>query len=345
MAFNGSGSFSLASGNPVVTGTTISSTWANNTLTDIATGLSTTVCKDGQQTITANLPMAGFRHTGVGNATTRAAATYASAADVQDGTLVSLTSISGTNTVTATAAITMTAYASGQSFRFIPANTNTGATTINLNSIGAKNIFWLGAACVGGEIRQNIPVTLHYDGTQFNIVGNGFNAPFLDTHPIVEGSADSTKKVRFEVDGLTTATTRVITAPDRDLTLGNLSSITNSTGADVALNNTANYFDGPVVVQGTSGTWFASGTVTVVDTAGAADIFAKLWDGTTVIDSSRVAIPAAGSVMTIALSGVITSPAGNLRISCKDISSTSGAIKFNSTTNSTDSTITAIRVG
>ena len=41
MAFS-NGTYSLYStGNPVVTGTTISSTWANNTLTDIATALTT----------------------------------------------------------------------------------------------------------------------------------------------------------------------------------------------------------------------------------------------------------------------------------------------------------------
>jgi hypothetical protein len=38
-ARNSSGTFSLVSGNPVVTGTTISTTWANNTLSDIATEL------------------------------------------------------------------------------------------------------------------------------------------------------------------------------------------------------------------------------------------------------------------------------------------------------------------
>lgn len=61
-----SGTFSLVSGNPVVTGTTISSTWANNTLSDIATGLSTCVLKDGTQTITANIPMSTFILTGLG---------------------------------------------------------------------------------------------------------------------------------------------------------------------------------------------------------------------------------------------------------------------------------------
>lgn len=61
-----SGSFSLfATGNPVVTGTTVSSSWANNTLSDIATGLSTCVLKDGTQTLTANIPMSGFKLTGL----------------------------------------------------------------------------------------------------------------------------------------------------------------------------------------------------------------------------------------------------------------------------------------
>lgn len=44
-------------------------------------------------------------------------------------------------------------------------------------------------------------------------------AAFADTSPVVKGSADATKQIRFEVDGLTTATTRVLTVPDADLTL------------------------------------------------------------------------------------------------------------------------------
>jgi hypothetical protein len=50
------GVFTLVAGNPVVTGTIVSSTWANNTLTDIATGLSTAILKDGTQTTTAKIP-------------------------------------------------------------------------------------------------------------------------------------------------------------------------------------------------------------------------------------------------------------------------------------------------
>ncbi len=62
-----SGTFTLFStGNPVVTGTTISSSWANNTLDDIASGLTTAVLKDGTQTVTANIPMSSFVLTGLG---------------------------------------------------------------------------------------------------------------------------------------------------------------------------------------------------------------------------------------------------------------------------------------
>lgn len=83
----------------------------------------------------------------------------------------SLSSVSGTNTITASGPSSLTAYSSGQLFRFVPAATNTGATTINISSLGAKNIFCGGAACVGDELRSGIPYLIQYDGTQFNIIG------------------------------------------------------------------------------------------------------------------------------------------------------------------------------
>ena len=67
MSRNGSGTYSLPAGNPVVTGTTISSTWANNTLTDIATALTGSLAADGQTTATGNLKMGNNRVTGLSN--------------------------------------------------------------------------------------------------------------------------------------------------------------------------------------------------------------------------------------------------------------------------------------
>jgi hypothetical protein len=55
MSRNGTGTYNLPAGNPVVTGTTISTTWANTTLTDIGTALTGSVASDGQTPMTGNL--------------------------------------------------------------------------------------------------------------------------------------------------------------------------------------------------------------------------------------------------------------------------------------------------
>jgi hypothetical protein len=55
MPRNGSGTFTLVSGNPVVTGTTIEASWANTTLSDIATTLSDSLSRSGQGGMTAAL--------------------------------------------------------------------------------------------------------------------------------------------------------------------------------------------------------------------------------------------------------------------------------------------------
>lgn len=70
MAFNGAGVFLINSaGQPVVSGTTITSVAFNALTADVATGLSTCITKDGQQTVTANIPFGGFKLTGIGAAT------------------------------------------------------------------------------------------------------------------------------------------------------------------------------------------------------------------------------------------------------------------------------------
>jgi len=82
-----------------------------------------------------------------------------------------LSSVAGTNTITAALSpVALTAYATGQVFTFIPANANTGATTLNVDSVGAKNIFSGGAALIGGELVAGVPVQVEYDGTQFNLL-------------------------------------------------------------------------------------------------------------------------------------------------------------------------------
>lgn len=55
MSFS-AGVYTLPSGNPVVTGTAITISWANTTLPDIATALTSCVLKDGTQTCTSSVP-------------------------------------------------------------------------------------------------------------------------------------------------------------------------------------------------------------------------------------------------------------------------------------------------
>jgi hypothetical protein len=61
MSRNGSGVYNLPAGNPVVSGTTISTTWANNTMNDIASALTGSLAADGQTPATGNLNMANNR--------------------------------------------------------------------------------------------------------------------------------------------------------------------------------------------------------------------------------------------------------------------------------------------
>lgn len=168
MSRNGTGTYSLPAGNPVVTNTVISSTWANGTLTDIATALTQSIASTGETTPTANLPMGTYRHTGVGNATVKAA--YASVTDVQNGSLVTLGAVSGSDTITATAPFTLSAYAAGQGFQFVAAGSNTGAVTINIDGLGAKSITKAGTTALAvGDITINQVVDIVYDGTQFQM--------------------------------------------------------------------------------------------------------------------------------------------------------------------------------
>ena len=196
MARNGSGTYVLPAGNPVVTGTTISSTWANTTLTDIANALTASLTNDGQTLPLASLPMNGFSHTGVGNATVRTQ--YGVAGQIQDGVYEYLTAVAGTDTITATASLGMTALAVGAVYRFIAANTNTGAATLNINAIGAKTILKNGTiSLVAGDIPAGAAIQVLYDGTQFQLLslagssgatGGGSDQVFIENDKVVTTS-------------------------------------------------------------------------------------------------------------------------------------------------------------
>jgi hypothetical protein len=69
MSRNGSGVYNLPTGNPVVTGTTITSSWANTTMQNIADALTQSVASDGQTPMSGDLNMASNDIYGVGTLT------------------------------------------------------------------------------------------------------------------------------------------------------------------------------------------------------------------------------------------------------------------------------------
>jgi hypothetical protein len=199
MPYNGAGIFTLPTGNPVVTGTVISSSWANNTLSDIANnGLSNCITKDGQTTPTANIPLGGFRLTGVAAAVDTTDAV--NAGQLQAGTMNVLSAVGGTgDAITAVASPAPTALVAGMRFVYTPVATNTLSNpTINIAALGAKTItrsdgvgLWAGALVVG------TPYELVYDGTNFRvqsgILGNQIvpmGSPFAFRNRFVDGNFD-----------------------------------------------------------------------------------------------------------------------------------------------------------
>lgn len=84
------------------------------------------------------------------------------------------TSTTGNDTYVVTLDPVPAAYAAGMIIRFVPDTANTGAATINVNSLGAKNITKNGTTALDdNDILANEVATIVYDGTQFQLQNVG----------------------------------------------------------------------------------------------------------------------------------------------------------------------------
>jgi hypothetical protein len=116
----------------------------------------------------------------------------------QNATYITLTNIAGTDTITADATPALTGYMAWQTFRFLVANTNTGAVTINIDGQGAKSITKEGAtALAGGDLVAGTVVQITYDGTRFQAMGGIGSAGAGATGG---GAGDAQDLVFFEND-------------------------------------------------------------------------------------------------------------------------------------------------
>ena len=172
MSRNGSGTYTLPAGNPVVTGTTISTTWANNTLNDIAATLTDSVAADGQTPMTGDLDLNSNKIVNL------AAGTIAGDA-VEYSQLVAVTSV-----VTITggtingATIGATTPASGRFTTLESTGNTTVGGTLTVTGLGSFNGTGALKIPVGTTLQQPTPVTgqIRYNTTNNQYEGYGASA-------------------------------------------------------------------------------------------------------------------------------------------------------------------------
>jgi len=162
MSFNGTGTFLInTAGQPVVTGTTITSTAFNALTADLATGLSTAITKDGQTVVTNNIPLNTFKLTGVGAPTaTNDALTYNQPAVVS--TLI-VGSLNGILVGNGSSSVITTATAGTDYAKPNTASTWTAKQTFNGTSsilstkfINASEVATISATAATGTINYDI---------------------------------------------------------------------------------------------------------------------------------------------------------------------------------------------
>ena len=195
MSYNGSGTFNINSaGQPVVSGTVISSTTFNTLTADLGTGLSTALTKDGQTTPTANIPMGTYKITSLGAGTVATDAVRLS--QLQNFSTSTLITVAGTDTITGTVSPSLTAYTAGQIFSFVVGTTNTGAVTLNIDGLGAKAVTRTGAiALVAGGMVTGQVALVEYDGTRFQLLDPNAFTDLLISGALTYGGVTLTNAV------------------------------------------------------------------------------------------------------------------------------------------------------
>ena len=170
--YNGSGTYTLTAGQPVVAGTDILDSTFNTLTADLATALSTCVTRDGQSPPTTNLPMGSFKLTGLAAGTANGHSVRFE--QLQTG-VNKLITVAGTgDVITGVMTPTYTAYTNGDMFTFIVGSTNTTNVTINIDGLGAKAITNGTTALTAGELTASRVVVVQYDGTRFQLLNSYF---------------------------------------------------------------------------------------------------------------------------------------------------------------------------
>ena len=137
---------------------------------DIATGLNQAINKDGSNAMTGALNMGSQKISSLADGT--AHTDGINAGQIQDGGLIFQASDTGSADAYAIAlAPAITAYVAGQVFHFKAGNASSGASTLNVNALGTKNIKKKNDQNIAaGDIEEDAIVSVIYDGTSFQML-------------------------------------------------------------------------------------------------------------------------------------------------------------------------------
>ena len=137
---------------------------------DLATGINTCINKTGANAFTGNANLGSQKITALADGT--AHTDGVNAGQIQDGGLVFQANDTGSaNTYAIALAPVVTAYVAGQEFNFKAGNASSGASTLNVNGVGAKNIKKKNDQNIAaGDIEEDAIIKVLYDGTSFQMI-------------------------------------------------------------------------------------------------------------------------------------------------------------------------------
>ena len=137
---------------------------------DLATGINSCINKDGSNAMTGAMNMGSQKISSLADGVAHTDAV--NAGQIQDGGLIFQATDSGSaNTYAIALTPAVTGYVAGQVFHFKAANASSGASTLNVNALGAKNIKKKNDQDIAaGDIEQNAIVSVIYDGTSFQML-------------------------------------------------------------------------------------------------------------------------------------------------------------------------------
>jgi hypothetical protein len=121
--------------------------------------------------------------------------TYDNIPAIDDPTVFNnLITVTGTNTLVGTSVPPYTAYVAGMTLSFIPVNTNSGAVTLDLDGLGAKNIFvGSSTALSSGDLVAGRIAQIQYDGTRFQLYQSSLADNSVTTAKIVDLNVTTAK--------------------------------------------------------------------------------------------------------------------------------------------------------